>query len=367
MQIHSRLSHLATPSAAALMLAFSMAGTPAQAVTLSLDTPPPELLDYASATPTRESRAGAWSTYQGSLRGTPCDDSGAFWACRNLINSADAINPANRAEAMANDGSVVSAARTTSAFDYVQSTDLMNFNHFADITPATSNAKAKTDFGSNKAEAAAWNGRVWTETRVTSAWDATQSSITGVTHAGAYAWSTYTEVFTPDKDGQIILNFDLTQHAGSGVPISSTGFDHTKYDGDAWGDLLVQVFNLDQMTEYWKKDSAFPIEGFAIVANDGVGRSWDEGSGSSFLSIAFDVVADNRYSLVSQLQVYAEDNASADFYGTASLKSILVTPGMNLAVGSGTTYAVAAVPEPETYALLLAGLGLVGFAARRRG
>jgi len=28
---------------------------------------------------------------------------------------------------------------------------------------------------------------------------------------------------------------------------------------------------------------------------------------------------------------------------------------------------VAAVPEPETYALMLAGLGLVGFAARRRG
>jgi hypothetical protein len=28
--------------------------------------------------------------------------------------------------------------------------------------------------------------------------------------------------------------------------------------------------------------------------------------------------------------------------------------------------AVTAVPEPETYAMLLAGLGLVGFAARRR-
>ena len=27
---------------------------------------------------------------------------------------------------------------------------------------------------------------------------------------------------------------------------------------------------------------------------------------------------------------------------------------------------VAAVPEPETYAMLLAGLGLIGFSARRR-
>jgi hypothetical protein len=31
-----------------------------------------------------------------------------------------------------------------------------------------------------------------------------------------------------------------------------------------------------------------------------------------------------------------------------------------------TVYQLAAVPEPETYAMLLAGLGLVGFMARRK-
>ncbi len=34
--------------------------------------------------------------------------------------------------------------------------------------------------------------------------------------------------------------------------------------------------------------------------------------------------------------------------------------------GEKLSYTVAAIPEPETYAMLLAGLGLIGFAARRR-
>jgi hypothetical protein len=40
-------------------------------------------------------------------------------------------------------------------------------------------------------------------------------------------------------------------------------------------------------------------------------------------------------------------------------------PGHNLGSYSGTLN-VSPVPEPETYAMLLAGLGLVGFMVRRR-
>lgn len=49
--------------------------------------------------------------------------------------------------------------------------------------------------------------------------------------------------------------------------------------------------------------------------------------------------------------------------GSASLGTNLTVDGYALVT---YTYEVAAVPEPETYAMLLAGLGLVGAIARRR-
>jgi hypothetical protein len=92
------------------------------------------------------------------------------------------------------------------------------------------------------------------------------------------------------------------------------------------------------------------------------------GKGKSTLSQdiegEFTFAYDKAFQLTATLNVSAANGGMADF-SLASLDSSLVLPeGANLLSASGLY--VQAVPEAETYAMMLAGLGLVGWTARRR-
>jgi len=75
------------------------------------------------------------------------------------------------------------------------------------------------------------------------------------------------------------------------------------------------------------------------------------GSGQNFMGVSASVLGGPAKSRQQWLATFA-DSSNWNFGGTGSLPA--------------GTIAVAAVPEPETYALMLLGLGLVGWAARRR-
>ena len=138
-----------------------------------------------------------------------------------------------------------------------------------------------------------------------------------------------------------------TDYAGS---YNTRGLYHITNHG---GEFQSLRFDFDNPT------SAF---GFLFGASD-----------SSWLLSAFD--ASNT--LLDSLTISPVFSSNADdFFGLKGLTSAsyatLIQNFDGIYSGGGVDYvfvdnfAVAAVPEPETYAMLLAGLGLLGFMARRR-
>jgi hypothetical protein len=90
-------------------------------------------------------------------------------------------------------------------------------------------------------------------------------------------------------------------------------------------------------------------------------------SSTVFAAVGYDNTSNGRSDPFS-------DSASADFLHTAILSSVGVRDSagnalanFTITTGSGRAFLVAApIPEPESYATMLAGLGLLGFFARRK-
>ena len=106
----------------------------------------------------------------------------------------------------------------------------------------------------------------------------------------------------------------------------------------------------------------------------GLGQTGDavniyNGSGVLQASVSFGLSGSNLEGATA-FPYHTFDNASGSNGGTLSTLSAVGVNGAFLSfngteIGSPGLIA-AAVPEPETYAMMLAGLGLLGFAARRR-
>lgn len=115
------------------------------------------------------------------------------------------------------------------------------------------------------------------------------------------------------------------------------------------------------------------------IANDAArgtfqcSRDLTSGCGQGTFGGTLAVAANHEYPVYLSLEVQAIAN---NIYSTSAAASIdpyfyidptwaAVNPGYSLTV-SGVGNSVPAIPEPETYAMMLAGLGLLGIAARRR-
>lgn len=127
------------------------------------------------------------------------------------------------------------------------------------------------------------------------------------------------------------------------------------------------------------------FDDWRLASNSPVGADWDYNpglAGSTDIGIFGDGTGSgyfggqNNVGLVQNLQSFVYWSGTADVLLPNNRAWNLDTNSAYQNIGpQDTEYsawavrpgdAVAAIPEPETYALLLAGLGLLGFAARRR-
>jgi hypothetical protein len=71
---------------------------------------------------------------------------------------------------------------------------------------------------------------------------------------------------------------------------------------------------------------------------------------------------------VTDNKVYGVSGPVLQFNNIAGIHSVVISGDTNTVGFDNLQYGVltAAVPEPETYAMMLAGLGLIGFIAKRR-
>jgi hypothetical protein len=176
--------------------------------------------------------------------------------------------------------------------------------------------------------------------------------------------TTAVAAFGPPIYGTVTLtqngaNVDVNVTLAAGFNFVTTGGPHDLFTFNATGVVLADITNLDTAgtgtlaAHVPGLDTPFGTFGFGIDCTD----CPNGGPGQQADPLTFTVLnaTEADFALLSTLPPGSMSAFfAADLIQTAS--------GATGAVGSITT----PIPEPETYALMLAGLGMMGFMARRR-
>lgn len=227
------------------------------------------------------------------------------------------------------------------------------------VDTAWASARASTNLGSNKAYAVARDSSEFDFELLDQSGNVTYAS-TGSSWSRARAESSYNEPFVASGSGEATFQFAVERHAVAWGPDGLISFSDpvksfTRYrslfgDANAEGALDVLLYRLDGASPLLVSRETFDIGVDSGVENFSFAAQLEDGL---------------QYAFIVSLSAFAIWDGAMDLYGTATLTGIQVQAGQSLAFSSGSQYSVTAVPEPETWTLLIAGLVLCAGLARR--
>lgn len=206
--------------------------------------------------------------------------------------------------------------------------------------------------------------------------------ITGGNYADAWTtfWTTATVATTQwavvSIDGQATASVAAPNSIFTtmAAPISGTALPSLTQMTNAYNNFATYISanNIDSNTVVGNHQT---VENGASVATSGA--AWAESSNAygtaGYIGATTNKVGDATGAMDTNLSVYTfTQTATSNLSTKAAFSQYATTAGFNpyfnLSSNGALTYtaAVAAVPEADSWAMLLAGLGLMGFIARRR-
>lgn len=190
------------------------------------------------------------------------------------------------------------------------------------------------------------------------------------TALSAFAGTTYPTTSGSSGTANALATASLTDFitfsGGSGMGTASltallTGTLTGTSVGNAGYDLNIALYDVTDVNGSYSLSNPLLLAADTRSISGGQLVTVDDSFQSSF-----DFEYGKTYGIIASFSVNATNGGIADFSNTTSF-AMAAAPSVSLHSIAGINYGIAAaVPEPESYAMLLAGLGLMGLIAHRR-